>query len=70
MEVLDCNSNPLNDGDTVTPIKDLKVKGLPKTIKRWEKIKNIRLVEDESDIIECKIGKSTVVLKTCFFKKL
>ncbi len=70
MEVLDSNGNILITWDTVTPIKDLAVKGLSKTLKRWEKIKNIKTVEDDFDNVECRIGKSIIVLKTCFLKKL
>lgn len=64
----DSNGNILNDGDTVMTIKDLDVKGMSKTLKRGEKIKGIRLTDDEN-AVECRIGKSTVVLKTCFLKK-
>lgn len=68
MSTTDANGNKLKDGDTVQTIKDLKVKGMSKTLKRGEAIKNIRLTDDE-DAVECKIGKSTLVLKTCFLKK-
>ncbi len=64
----DSNGNVLESGDSVTLIKDLDVKGSPLTLKRGEKIKKIRLIEDLENI-ECKIGKSTLVLKTCFLKK-
>lgn len=64
----DSNGNILNDGDTVMTIKDLDVKGMSKTLKRGEKIKGIRLTDDDN-AVECRIGKSTVVLKTCFLKK-
>ncbi|MDQ6987824.1 MAG: alkylphosphonate utilization protein [Mariprofundaceae bacterium] len=68
MGVKDSNGNELNDGDSVMPNKDLKVKGMSKTLKRGTVIKNIRLTSKD-DEIECRIGKSTIVLKTCFFKK-
>ncbi|MFV0481643.1 MAG: PhnA domain-containing protein [Campylobacteraceae bacterium] len=64
----DSNGNVLNDGDTVITTKDLDIKGMSKTLKRGEKIPKIRLTDDEN-AVECKIGKSTVVLKTCFLKK-
>jgi len=68
MEVKDSNGNLLNDGDSVTVTKDLKVKGTSNTLKRGTKVKGIRLTEDD-DAVECRIGKSTIVLKTCFLKK-
>ncbi len=64
----DSNGNVLNNGDTVMTIKDLDVKGMSKTLKRGEKIRGIKLTDDESTV-ECKVGKSTIVLKTCFLKK-
>jgi protein PhnA len=68
MEVKDSNGTVLNDGDSVRTIKDLKVKGMPKTLKRGEVIKSIRLTGSSNEV-ECRIGKSTVVLKTEFLKK-
>ena len=65
----DSNGNELNDGDTVMVIKDLKVKGMSKTLKRGSQIKGIRLTGND-DQIECRIGKSTIVLKTEFMKKV
>lgn len=65
----DSNGNELNDGDTVMVIKDLKVKGMSTTLKRGSQIKGIRLTGNESQI-ECRIGKSTIVLKTEFMKKV
>lgn len=64
----DSNGNILNNGDSVMTIKDLDVKGMSKTLKRGEKIKGIKLTDDEN-VVECRIGKSTIVLKTCFLKK-
>ena len=58
----------LNDGDSVSVIKDLDVKGSSITLKRGEAIKNIRLTENEEQV-ECRVGKKAVVLKTCFLKK-
>lgn len=68
MSVKDSNGNPLNEGDSVTVIKDLKVKGSSTTLKRGTKFKNIHLTNDPEEI-ECREGKSTLVLKTCFLKK-
>ncbi|MDD3066278.1 MAG: alkylphosphonate utilization protein [Candidatus Gracilibacteria bacterium] len=68
METKDSNGTLLADGDAVHLIKDLKVKGMPLALKRGEVIKNIRLT-DEPEEVECRIGKSTIVLKTCFLKK-
>ena len=67
--VKDSNGTQLADGDSVTVIKDLKVKGTSLTIKRGTLIKGIHLTEDEEEI-ECKVDKiKDLVLKTCFLKK-
>ncbi|MBU4217057.1 alkylphosphonate utilization protein [Candidatus Parcubacteria bacterium] len=66
--VKDSNGNVLNDGDSVQLIKDLNVKGSSMDMKRGAVVKSIRLTS-KSDEVECKIGKSTIVLKTCFLKK-
>lgn len=66
--VKDSNGARLQDGDSVTVIKDLKVKGSSAVLKRGTVYKNIRLTND-SDEVECGSGKSTLVLKTCFLKK-
>lgn len=59
----------LQDGDTVTLIKDLKVKGSSSTVKVGTKVKNIRLVDGDHDI-DCKIdGIGAMGLKTEFVKK-
>ncbi len=68
MDVKDSNGNLLNDGDSVHLTKDLKVKGMSTTLKRGNLIKNIRLTSS-SEEVECRVGKSQVVLKTCFLKK-
>jgi protein PhnA len=68
MDTKDSVGNILNDGDTVTVNKDLKIKGMSKTIKRGIKVKNIRLTNNNQEV-ECRFGKSTVVLKTQFLKK-
>ena len=67
--VKDGNGNVLVDGDSVTTIKDLKVKGTSITLKRGTVVKNIRLTDDEEEI-ECNVEKvKGLVLKTCFLKK-
>ncbi|WP_329741456.1 alkylphosphonate utilization protein [Dyella sp. A6] len=68
MAVRDSNGNTLENGDTVLVIKDLKVKGSSQTLKRGAQFKNIRLTSNEEEI-ECRDGKSTLVLRTCFLKK-
>lgn len=69
MTVKDSNGTELTDGDSVQVIKDLKVKGTSSTLKRGTVYKNIRLTSKDEEI-ECGKGKSTVVLKTCFLKKV
>jgi protein PhnA len=64
----DSNGTVLNDGDTVQLIKTLKVKGSSLTLKMGTAIKNIRLTTDPEEV-ECRVDKSTLVLKTCFLKK-
>lgn len=67
--VKDCNGNVLVDGDSVTTIKDLKVKGTSVTLKRGTMVKNIRLTDNEEEI-ECNVEKvKGLVLKACFLKK-
>ena len=67
--VKDSNGNPLADGDTVTVIKDLKIKGSSQVVKRGTKVKNIRLVDGDHDI-DCKIdGIGQMGLKSEFVKK-
>jgi len=67
--VHDANGNVLQDGDTVTVIKDLKVKGSSLVVKVGTKVKNIRLVEGDHDI-DCKIdGIGAMKLKSEFVKK-
>jgi protein PhnA len=68
MEVKDSNGNILEDGDSVHVIKDLKVKGMNTTLKRGNLIKGIRLTGDANEV-ECRVGKSQIVLKTMFLKK-
>ncbi|MDY4034859.1 zinc ribbon domain-containing protein YjdM [Streptococcus dysgalactiae] len=68
--VLDSNGVRLSDGDTITVIKDLKVKGAPKDLKQGTRVKNIRLVEGDHNI-DCKIdGFGAMKLKSEFVKKI
>jgi len=68
--ICDANGNPLADGDSVTVIKDLKVKGSSLVVKVGTKVKNIRLVEGDHDI-DCKIdGIGAMKLKSEFVKKI
>ncbi len=64
----DSNGAELFDGDAVTVIKDLKVKGSSMVIKRGTKVKSIRLTGNPEEV-DCKINGSGIVLKTCFLKK-
>ncbi len=67
--VTDAHGNVLNDGDTVTVIKDLKIKGSSLVVKVGTKVKNIRLVDGDHDI-DCKIdGIGAMKLKSEFVKK-
>lgn len=68
MAVKDSNGNELNDGDSVTLIKDLKVKGTSTTLKRGTMVKHIKLTDDNAEI-ECRINKTQMVLRTEFLKK-
>jgi protein PhnA len=68
--ITDANGNPLKDGDTVTVIKSLKVKGSSLVVKVGTKVKNIRLVDGDHDI-DCKIdGIGAMKLKSAFVKKV
>lgn len=68
--IKDSNGNLLQDGDTVTVIKDLKVKGSSSVVKVGTKVKNIRLVDGDHDI-DCKIdGIGAMKLKSEFVKKV
>ena len=68
MDSKDSNGIALNQGDNVRVTKELKVKGTSRTLKRGEVIKNIKLTNNP-DEIEVRIGKATIVIKTCFIKK-
>lgn len=65
----DAHGQVLNEGDTVTVIKDLKIKGSSQVVKAGTKVKNIRLIEGDHDI-DCKIeGIGAMQLKSQFVKK-
>lgn len=67
--VRDSNGTALKDGDSVTLIKDLKVKGTSVTLKRGTLVKNIRLTDDPAEI-ECNAEKvKGLVLRTEFLKR-
>jgi len=69
LKVVDANGNLLADGDSVTVIKDLKVKGSSSMLKIGTKVKGIRLVEGDHNI-DCKIdGFGQMKLKSEFVKK-
>ena len=68
--VKDANGNPLQDGDSVSIIKDLKVKGSSSTLKIGTKVKGIRLVDGDHNI-DCKIdGFGAMKLKSAFVNKI
>ncbi|WP_045387399.1 zinc ribbon domain-containing protein YjdM [Falsirhodobacter sp. alg1] len=68
--VRDSVGNTLHDGDTVTVIKDLKIKGSSSVVKVGTKVRNIRLVDGDHDI-DCKIpGIGQMGLKSQFVKKV
>jgi protein PhnA len=67
--VRDSNGRELITGDAVQVIQDLRVKGSSDTLKRGTVFKNIRLIDDDEEAIECGSGRNTIVLKTCFLKK-
>lgn len=69
METKDSNGNILSDGDTVTLIKDLKVKGSSMVLKRGKTVKNIRLTDDPAEV-DCRVDGSSIVLRTEFLKKV
>ncbi len=70
--IRDAHGNVLNDGDTVTVIKDLKVKGSSSVVKSGTKVKNIRLADaGDGHDIACKIdGFGSMNLKSEFVKKV
>jgi len=68
MGAKDSNGTDLQEGDSVTVIKDLKVKGASMTLKRGTLYKDIHLTDNDEEV-ECGKGRNTIVLKTCFLKK-
>ncbi len=68
LEVRDANGTLLQDGDAVTVVKDLKVKGGSSDIKVGTKITGIRLVEGDHDV-DAKVGGQSIMLKAKFLKK-
>ena len=66
--VKDAVGNVLADGDSVTLIKDLKLRGSSEVLKQGTKVKNIRLVDGDHEI-DCRIDGSAMALKACFVKK-
>jgi protein PhnA len=69
MHVVDCNGTPLVQGDSVTVIKDLDVKGTSFVAKRGTTVKNIRITDDP-DHVEGRVNKVAIMLKTCFLKRI
>ena len=67
--VRDSNGAVLKEGDSVTVIKDLKVRGSSGVMKRGTMVKNIRLTDDAAEV-EGKVEKSVMVLRTEFLKKV
>ena len=69
-KIVDANGTPLQSGDAVNVIKDLKVKGTSSVVKSGTKVKNIRLVDGDHDI-DCKIdGLGAMKLKSEFVRKV
>ena len=69
--VKDANGNPLQDGDAVILVKDLKVKGSSSTLKKGTKIKSIRLVDGaDGHNVDCKTDLGSMLLKSEFLKKV
>lgn len=68
-KVKDSNGAELFDGDEITVIKDLKVKGSSMVVKRGTKVKNIKLSSDDPTHIEGKVDGSSIFLKTEFIRK-
>ena len=64
----DSNGTPLNNGDDVTLIKDLKVKGSSVTLKRGTKVRGIKLTDNPEEV-DCRVEGMAIVLKACFLKK-
>ena len=69
-EVRDSNGTLLNEGDSVSIIKDLPVKGAGFTAKQGTTVKNIRMVADDPTHIQGRVNGTMIFLKTEFLKKL
>ncbi len=67
--VMDAHGTALRDGDTVTLIKDLKLRGSSQVLKQGTRVKNIRLVDGDHEI-DCRIDGSSMGLKAEFVKKV
>ena len=67
--VKDANGNILKNGDTVVTIKNLPVRGTSQSVKAGTKVKNIRLVENNTEQIEGKIEGQTIVILTKYVRK-
>ena len=68
-KVLDSNGNELFDGDDVTVIKDLKVKGSSLVVKRGTRARGIRLSQDDPTHVQAKVDGQTIFILTEFLKK-
>ncbi|QDA60470.1 alkylphosphonate utilization protein [Hymenobacter jejuensis] len=68
MDAKDSNGTLLSEGDSVTIIKDLKVKGSSTVLKRGTVVKNIRLTSSP-DEVEGRVDRTVMVLKAAFLKK-
>lgn len=64
----DAHGTPLQDGDSVTVIKDLKVRGSSMVVKQGTMIKDIRIIDGDHDI-DCKVNGTSLQLKSEFMKK-
>ncbi len=68
-EIRDANGTVLHDGDSVAPIKDLKLKGSSDTLKVGTKVTNIRLVAGDHEV-DCKVAGRGILLKAKFVRKV
>lgn len=68
-KVIDSNGNELFDGDDVSVIKDLKVKGSSMVVKRGTRARGIRLSQDDPTHVQARVDGQTIFLKTEFLKK-
>lgn len=69
IKVVDSNGTELTDGDDVTVIKDLKVKGSSMVVKQGTKVRGIRLTSDDPTHIEGRVDGSSIYLMTQYLKK-